>query len=174
MKTTSVTDIPRESQNDQADQFGIETFENGLIRFIENTETPITIALQGEWGSGKTSLMNSLNYQLCSQDNSDFQSVWLNTWEHSLMKDAESTLFAILAALVREVSVIAHVDSSQMQKISKSLWNVMSKASRVATKTIGNKLVDGAGYFMDEMMAGQENQSGIGTLKNDKAYRVFN
>ncbi|PRP66262.1 KAP family P-loop NTPase fold protein [Nonlabens agnitus] len=167
MKTTSVTDIPRESQNDQADQFGIETFENGLIRFIENTETPITIALQGEWGSGKTSLMNSLNYQLCSQDNSDFQSVWLNTWEHSLMKDAESTLFAILAALVREVSVIAHVDSSQMQKISKSLWNVMSKASRVATKTIGNKLVDGAGDFMDEMMAGQENQSGIGTLKND-------
>jgi ABC-type lipoprotein export system ATPase subunit len=45
--------------------FGISKYESGLIEFIRNSDTPITIAIQGEWGSGKTSLMNSLQNILC-------------------------------------------------------------------------------------------------------------
>ncbi len=47
---------PRKSS--QADLFGIQVYQDALIKYIRLTDTPITIALQGEWGSGKTSLMN--------------------------------------------------------------------------------------------------------------------
>ncbi len=54
---TSLSDIPfKECVND----FGTERYVNGLIKFIENSSAPITIALQGEWGSGKTSMMTRL------------------------------------------------------------------------------------------------------------------
>ena len=35
------------------DDLGVETHTNSLIRFISNTSTPITVGIQGEWGSGK-------------------------------------------------------------------------------------------------------------------------
>ena len=55
---SSIIDVPR--QPNQEDLFGIQVYQDALIEYIKYTGTPITIALQGEWGSGKTSLMNSL------------------------------------------------------------------------------------------------------------------
>ena len=43
------------------DNLGIEIHTNSLIRFISSTNTPITIGIQGEWGSGKTSLINAIH-----------------------------------------------------------------------------------------------------------------
>jgi predicted KAP-like P-loop ATPase len=57
-KTFSISDILCRAED--KDEFGINHFAKGLERFIENTSTPITIALQGEWGSDRTSLMNYL------------------------------------------------------------------------------------------------------------------
>lgn len=53
---SSIIDVPRKPS--QADLFGIQVYQDALIKYIRLTDTPITIALQGEWGSGKTSLMN--------------------------------------------------------------------------------------------------------------------
>ena len=57
---SSIIDVPRKHTQD--DLFGIQVYQNALIRYVKLTDTPITIALQGEWGSGKTSLMNLLKY----------------------------------------------------------------------------------------------------------------
>jgi len=59
---SSIIDVPRKYS--EADLFGIQKYQNALVKFISLTNTPITIALQGEWGSGKTSLMNQLRYEL--------------------------------------------------------------------------------------------------------------
>ena len=59
---SSIIDVPRKYS--EADLFGIQKYQNALVKFIRLTDTPITIALQGEWGSGKTSLMNQLRYEL--------------------------------------------------------------------------------------------------------------
>ena len=53
---SSIIDVPRKHTQD--DLFGIQVYQDALIEYIRLTDTPITIALQGEWGSGKTSLMN--------------------------------------------------------------------------------------------------------------------
>ena len=48
------------------DFLDISLHANSLIEFIENSNTPITIGIQGEWGSGKTSLLNSIYHHFNS------------------------------------------------------------------------------------------------------------
>ena len=100
----SLTDTPRDRAKGEADKLGIKCFEDGLIQFIIHANTPITIALQGEWGSGKTSLMNTIKNALCEGNNAPFVGVWINTWEYALMKDATTTLFDIVNDLAKKIS----------------------------------------------------------------------
>jgi len=64
-KKSSIIDVPR--QHNDEDLFEIQKYQNALTDFIRKADTPLTIALQGEWGSGKTSLMNVLKNSLCDQ-----------------------------------------------------------------------------------------------------------
>jgi GTPase SAR1 family protein len=133
MIKSSITDSPRNVSNGELDNFGIEPFENGLTKFINLTNTPITIALQGEWGSGKTSLMNSLKKNLSDSDDSKYFSIWLNTWEYALMKDASSTLIDIISKLIDEVSKIANVEKEKKNKMLKSIRNIGFSTLKVAS-----------------------------------------
>lgn len=91
---SSIIDVPRKPS--QADLFGIQVYQDALIKYIRLTDTPITIALQGEWGSGKTSLMNQLRYNLCDQEGAPYFAVWINTWQFSLMKTPQQAIISIL------------------------------------------------------------------------------
>lgn len=64
---TSVNDLPRNPQSEELREYqlGIEPYVKGLVNFLKGTVTPMTVALQGEWGSGKTSLMYKLKDELC-------------------------------------------------------------------------------------------------------------
>lgn len=164
MAKSSITDIPRNVSLGEKDNFGIEPFENGLTNFIENTNTPITIALQGEWGSGKTSLMNSLKKNLSDSDNSNFHSIWLNTWEYALMKDASSTLIDIISKLIDEVSKIANVDNQKKKQLLKNVKKIGFSALKVASSL--NSITSSA---MDEIekSLSQEQEITISQIRDE-------
>lgn len=67
----------------------------GISRFLRNdsTEPPLTIAVSGEWGSGKSSLMGMVCSDLRRRGSS---TVWFNAWHHQ--KDEQ-----LLAALLNAV-----------------------------------------------------------------------
>ncbi len=126
---TSLSDIPfKEQHND----FGTERYVNGLIKFIENSSAPITIALQGEWGSGKTSLMTRLERELCLKENSPFIGVNINTWEYSMMSTPEITVYKILAKLVRELTGGNNDSKKKVSNILRGLY----RGGREALKMI--------------------------------------
>ena len=127
LKKTSLSDIPfHASVND----FGTERYVNGLIKFIRNSSAPITIALQGEWGSGKTSLMNRLDKALCGPAG-DFTGIKINTWEYSMLSTPEVTVVKIIQKLVASLA-----EPSMKEKVGR----FFSKFSRSAIKA-------GAGVF---------------------------
>lgn len=126
---TSLSDIPFNSEDND---FGTERYVNGLIKFIENSSAPITIALQGEWGSGKTSLMTRLERVLCSNENAPFIGVNINTWEYSVMSSPEITVYKILAKLVRELT---GRDNDSKKKVSNILRGLY-RGGREALKMI--------------------------------------
>jgi len=156
---TSIIDIPREAK--EKDNFGIAPFENGLKRFIENSSTPITIALQGEWGSGKTSLMNLLKENLCDNENQQksFNAVWLNTWEYALMKAAQSTLVSIIYQLIKEVTSLSQADSTKSEKLFKSFAKFSSKVALATSKVIADKALSGSGEIIDAAFSSDSNNS---------------
>ena len=45
------------------DALKLELHSSSLVEFIQDTTTPMTIGIQGEWGSGKTSLLNTIYQQ---------------------------------------------------------------------------------------------------------------
>lgn len=126
---TSLSDIPF---NGEQNDFGTERYVNGLIKFIEQSAAPITIALQGEWGSGKTSLMTRLERTLCNGKESKFVGIEINTWEYSMMSSPEITVYKIMAQLVRELT---HNNKETKHKVSK-LLKALYRGGREAIKMI--------------------------------------
>ncbi|HEY5837508.1 MAG TPA: P-loop NTPase fold protein [Pyrinomonadaceae bacterium] len=74
-----VSDRPLDSS--VGDVLAFNSIALGLSRFLrnENTMPPLTIAIVGEWGTGKSSLMNLLRADLSSYK---FRPVWFNAWHH--------------------------------------------------------------------------------------------
>ena len=78
------------------DALNLKPIALGLSRFLRNqdTEPPITIAIGGRWGTGKSSLMNMLKEDLYRHD---CRPVWFNAWHHG----REEQLLAALLESVR-------------------------------------------------------------------------
>jgi len=65
----------------------------GLSRFMRNpsTEPPLTVAVTGAWGTGKSSLMNLLFHDLKQYG---FTPVWFNAWHHQKGEQLLASLYA--------------------------------------------------------------------------------
>ena len=107
---SSIIDVPRKHTQD--DLFGIQIYQDALIEFVRLTDTPITIALQGEWGSGKTSLMNLLRYNLCDVDGAPYFPIWINTWQYSLMKTPSQAIISILEGIINQIGALTPTSRS--------------------------------------------------------------
>lgn len=156
---SSIVDIPKPAGED--DLFEIVKYQNGLINFIRNADTPMTIALQGEWGSGKTSLMNSIQNELCGSlevsnllnNDKDFYGIWINTWQYSLMNGKEETLMSIIASLSLKIGEIANkVHRTKTDKITSNLKGLLKKAVVASAKYAAEKVSDGASDVVDSFV----------------------
>lgn len=161
---SSIIDVPR--KHTQEDLFGIQVYQNALIRYIKLTDTPITIALQGEWGSGKTSLMNLLRYHLCDVDDGVYFPIWINTWQYSLMKTPSQAIMSILEGIINQIGAL----NPSKQKWSESRRKIGGIFRKMAT--VGTKIAAGAvgvdGGMVDELLENDENsQSDIVQLKEE-------
>ena len=137
MKTVIIDEPVNYSKNED-DKLGIKDYAYALKTFIENTETPMTIGVQGEWGSGKTSLMNLLWKELEGEKkNTKLESVWINTWEHSLLKTPEETLISIVGDITNQISEL-NPKNTNFTKL----------------KDTGKKLFSGAAKFAAGMASG--------------------
>ena len=89
----------------EGDELEITKYVDVLTEFIRGTKTPITIGVQGEWGSGKTSLLNMIHNELEQprEGKARFSQIWINAWEHSLRRDAPETLLRIVQDICEQV-----------------------------------------------------------------------
>lgn len=159
---SSIIDVPR--RHDQEDLFGIKIYQDALIQYIKLTDTPITIALQGEWGSGKTSLMNLLRWNLCDIDNAQFFPIWINTWQFSLMKTPAQAIISILEGIINQIGALnpMHKWEESKRKIGGLFKKIASVGTKVAASTVG---VDGEA--LEDLFGSDNGQSDILQLKEE-------
>ena len=163
---SSIIDVPR--RYDQEDLFGIKVYQDALIDYVKLTDTPITIALQGEWGSGKTSLMNLLRYNLCDVEQAPYFPIWINTWQYSLMKSPSQAIMSILEGIINQIGALNPSERKWEESKRKigGIFKKMAKAGvKVAAGTVG---VDGD--VVDEVFGEESGEtSDISQLKDEIA-----
>lgn len=144
---SSIIDVPRKHTQD--DLFGIQVYQDALIKYIKLTDTPITIALQGEWGSGKTSLMNLLKYNLCEVDNAPYYPIWINTWQYSLMKTPSQAIISILEGIINQIGTL-NPNQQKWEESKRKIGGLFKKMASVGTKVAAGAVgIDGG--LVDEL-----------------------
>ena len=123
-------DQPISSKEEEA--LGLGEYAEVLTEFIQRCDTPMTIALQGDWGSGKTSLMTLIQNELNGQGNC-YRTVWFNTWQYAQFNMADTLALSMMSRIgdgLRQGK-----GSETVEKLKRSLW--------AATRTVA---VTGAAF----------------------------
>ena len=137
-------DIPITQNKDEA--LGLGTYATVLSKFIERCDTPLTIALQGDWGSGKTSLMNLIKESL--DGNQKYKTIWFNTWQYAQFKMADTLSLSMMSCLVDILSKSSEEKSDMAAKTARSLLAVARAVAIGGASMIGQ--ADTVKAAMDE------------------------
>ena len=125
--TTSITDQPISRGAD--DRLQSRRYAETLANFIQESDTPLTVGLQGEWGTGKTSMMYMLRELL---EVKDVATSWVNTWEYSMFRGAKETTPAVLRGMLEKLKESC---------VEKGTWSNSDEANQKVRKIgrfIGN------------------------------------
>ena len=98
--------IYRDIPTGDAKQFNFDVYANALSKIIFHREnkTPFSIAINGRWGSGKTTLMKTLRKKLDDEsgknNNRKIKTVWFDAWKYS---ETDSMLAALVLEILEEM-----------------------------------------------------------------------
>ena len=115
------------------DLFEINRYKQGLIQFIKTCNTPITIAIQGDWGSGKTSLMSMIDKELEKDPN--IQRIWFNTWQYSQFNKSDDLAISLLSAIGTKIKVKNIESKSTFDKLCGKLSSNAGKFVKAVGQT---------------------------------------
>ena len=154
-KTFSVVDQPNKSFDD--DFLGIDSHAQALTNFIKQCSTPLTIGIQGEWGSGKTSMLNSISNKLGSDR---YKIITINAWEQALLSKPEETLIKIVNEIINDLTSDLKASDQLKSQVTNNFKQIAKGALRIASATAGGVATS---QVVDELLT--TNQNIINDLK---------
>ena len=142
-----ITDKPIE--NNSEDKLKMSRYGTVLSNFIKQSDTPLTVGLQGEWGTGKTSMLYMLLEHFKREN---VATSWVNTWEYSMFRNPAETTPAILKGMLTNLKLscenegrwtIEEKSKDSVKKVFKFLGNV---ANQVISNQTGVDIKDAVAY----------------------------
>lgn len=117
-------------QPTSVDALGMAQKYNGLARFICECETPMTIAINGDWGSGKSSAMKIIQQSLKDRKGPAVQDqiIEFNTWEFSIVNDDSKLVFELLRALDEKLTALEQKHQLEPDKNDGQLLSALTVA----------------------------------------------
>lgn len=131
-----ITDKPIENNSD--DKLKMSRYGNVLSNFIKASDTPLTVGLQGEWGTGKTSMLYMLLEHFKSEN---IATSWVNTWEYSMFRSPGETTPAILKGMLTNLKLSCESEGKWTieEKSKDSVKKVFKFLGNVANQVISNQ-----------------------------------
>lgn len=131
------TDKPVSTLNE--DVFGITQYISGLNEFIMECDTPMTIAIQGDWGSGKTSMMNMIREQLGDR----VITSWFNTWQYSQFNMDDALAVSFLSRLISDLDTDESQKNAKVKKALKTISKFVKNTGVIMIDTlVGGKVAE--------------------------------
>ncbi len=130
------TDTPVERlENDVMD---VKVYVESLSEFILYCSTPMTIAIQGDWGSGKTSMMNMIKQTIADK----IVPIWFNTWQYSQFEMASYLSISLLSNFLEKIG--AEEESQNfLRSIAKGAIGFAKTAAVVLTEQTAGGTIAG-------------------------------
>lgn len=118
MSKSRLIDVPVQTKDDEA--LGVGMYADILSTFIKNCETPITIGIQGDWGIGKTSMLNMVRGLLGQTKQANYHVIYFNTWQYSQFQQEQFLGLSILKGIMAEVQSLDSLKEIQKTDAFKS------------------------------------------------------
>ncbi len=136
-RRVGVVDVPITGVDD--DDLGLGKYAEALGQFILRCDTPMTVGIQGDWGAGKTSLMNLIQGWLGSNaPDGRIPTFTLNTWQYAQLCDGDVLALMVLKALH---SKIAGADEG-LTKVWGQMASVFKRLKGVQALGMGIEMAD--------------------------------
>ena len=87
----------------EADLLGIQEYCNGLAEFIATCSTPMTLSIQGGWGTGKTTALKRIEQALSERYKGKAEVMWFNTWQYSALGLGDSLTYELMSRFASKV-----------------------------------------------------------------------
>lgn len=132
MSTKGISDLPVDGTTDT---LNINGLLSTLTDYIASCETPLTISIQGAWGSGKTSAMNAVRHKLEAVDSGGVWSVFFNTWQYSQFDLGEELSLSLIRTLLSELELRINEDRKKFEKARELIKKILSGLPSATLKT---------------------------------------
>ncbi|WP_294518856.1 P-loop NTPase fold protein [uncultured Pseudoflavonifractor sp.] len=151
------TDKPLSGRSE--DIFDVEKYIKGLSSFILECDTPMTVAVQGDWGSGKTSFMMLIREELEDK----VLPVWFNTWQFSQFNLGDRLPLLLVSRLTASLG-LKGIQADSIKSSLRTLGSVLFRVGLSAASTVTG--LDVAGAAESAMNSEEEDVTeAISTLK---------
>lgn len=140
--TSCLRDMPLTSEsteNSERDTLSAGRYGNALAKFIRNAATPVTIGIQGGWGSGKTSLFSIIRMNLEEDASSAPLCIKVNAWEHSLFQGKQNpsqVVFSLLASITEQIQEAVEKDENLDKKCQSIIKDRIEPALRKTLRAL--------------------------------------
>lgn len=132
------------------DALSIESQVSGFAEFIMTCETPMTISIQGNWGSGKTSFYNAVKAWIREEtarqgQEGDYVFVDFNSWQYSQFNRSDRLALDLFSSIIKLIRKDMH-DDPETERLTNETEN---KLKQVA-KWVGAGLVSAANAVISD------------------------
>ena len=166
---SNILDFPIENHDD--DRIGMEDILDGMVDYINHAQMPFTIAVQGEWGLGKTSFLYLLKDRLCEKDSEEsptkettqsqnlfqnqdkndrqnncrhlYYSVWIDACDFALLQSPISAIINMLQSMVYQISKLKPVldENQKMDKHIKKIKSATKSTMKNIVKLVAKNVI---------------------------------
>ena len=158
----SFSDIPTVK-----DEFMIDKYILGLSNFITGCETPLTLAIQGDWGTGKTSIMYQVEEKLKEKSSSNskrkIKTIFFNTWQYSQFDMDKDLAVTLITDLIDELEV---TDVNKIENLKKSLA-VITKSMEYLKLDFGLLNIEKINNQLLKFISNEEKSNNLKNLKQN-------
>ena len=99
-----------QDEPNERDFCGIEQYYTGLSNFIKQCQPPLTISIQGDWGTGKTSMMHRIAMNL---EEEGYAAIWFDSWRFVQFGEADQLPAILINQLASEMVKLSEKASSR-------------------------------------------------------------
>ena len=145
-------------QGDTArEPLGLIPYADALTDFIKSCETPLTVGIQGDWGIGKTSLLNLVRHRLGAKDKREYPTIYFNTWQYAQLDGERHLTVALLGDLVRRIGELDTAPETSREQAR----SLLRKVGRMAASAGSQMLESKVGFSIEKAVEDGDDGDGL-------------